>query len=107
MWQAIFDETHGKYSYQNSETGHSTWTRPFDYVPRAEDFEEQYDEEMQETIFFDKTTGETMHTRPECLALPQPPTEGSAQTTFNPLNVETRERGDSMAHVKEKLEQRV
>mmetsp|Transcript_29277 Transcript_29277/g.58458 ORF Transcript_29277/g.58458 Transcript_29277/m.58458 type:complete len:127 (+) Transcript_29277:145-525(+) len=86
MWQAIFDESQQKYSYKNSETGQSTWTRPFDYVPRAEDFEERYDEEMQEPVFFDKTTGKTRHTRPDCLALP--PTKGTPQVTHNPLNIE-------------------
>ena len=78
MWKAVYDSSYDCYYYEHSDGRESTWTRPFDYVPRAEDFEERFDEETQETVYFDKTTGKTEHARPDCLsspsALPSPPT---------------------------------
>jgi len=70
MWRAVYDSSHGCYYYEHSEGGESTWTRPFDYVPRAEDFDEIFDEETHGTYYFDKTTGESSLERPICLSPP-------------------------------------
>ena len=95
MWRAVYDSSHGCYYYEHSDGKESTWTRPLDYAPRAEDFEERFDEETQRMIYFDKTTGKRRHIRPVCLLPPaillSPPTamaspRGSLPPTHPPLS---------------------
>ncbi|GMH79902.1 hypothetical protein TrST_g10344 [Triparma strigata] len=68
------------YYYEREDSKERTWTRPFDYISQAEDFEEKFDEGRQdvllgqETYFLDKTTGEITWKKPDCLAQsPVPP----------------------------------
>ena len=62
------------YYYEREDSKERTWTRPFDYISQAEDFEEKFDEGRQdvllgqETYFLDKTTGEITWKKPDCLA---------------------------------------
>jgi len=76
-WEAVFDENSGHYYYSNSETGETTWTRPSDYVSRAQDFEERYDAASQLPYFLDKTTNESTWERPACLPPPLPDSAAS------------------------------
>ena len=52
IWRAVWDETHGAHYYKRRNGGDSTWAGPFDYVPRAEYFEEHYNNEERQASYF-------------------------------------------------------